>query len=82
MAKLIQVRTPLPELRKAARAEGIGVGWVSILDPATVLATLDVPASWSLVAYLCVGWPEQPSRTPELEQEGWEYRRAHPVLQR
>ena len=41
----------------AARAEGVGLGWVSILDPAAALTTLDVPAGWGLVAYLCLGYP-------------------------
>src|SRR6516225_8014028 len=36
----------------AARAEGLGVGWVSILDPEAVRKTLDLPAEWSFVAYL------------------------------
>jgi 5,6-dimethylbenzimidazole synthase len=36
---------------------------------------LDVPADWALVAYLCVGWPETASETPELELAGWETRR-------
>jgi 5,6-dimethylbenzimidazole synthase len=38
----------------AARARGIGIGWVSILEPANVAAILEVPPAWSLVAYLCV----------------------------
>ena len=43
----------------AARARGLGVGWVSILDPEAVGRILDVPPAWALVAYLCVGWPEE-----------------------
>ena len=58
----------------AARAEGLGVGWVSILDPDAARATLDLPEDWSFVAYLCVGWPEQDHEVPELEREGWEQR--------
>lgn len=57
------------------RARGLGVGWVSILDPVQLNKDLNVPADWSLVAYLCVGWPEDVSKTPELEQLGWEDRR-------
>ena len=41
----------------AARADGVGVGWVSILDPAAVAAALDVPADWRLIGYLCIGYP-------------------------
>jgi 5,6-dimethylbenzimidazole synthase len=59
-----------------ARAQGLGVGWVSILDPARLRRDLDLPDDWSLVAYLCVGWPEAFSDTPELEQAGWEDRRG------
>lgn len=55
----------------AARAMGIGVGWVSILDPAKVAALLDVPGDWSLVAYLCVGMPVEEHPDPELERHGW-----------
>ncbi len=61
----------------AARSRGIGVGWVSILDPAAVARDLDVPASWSLVAYLCAGYPREEHDDPELERAGWE-RRADP----
>ncbi len=58
----------------AARATGLGVGWVSILDPREVGRVLDVPASWRLVAYLCVGWPETEHLDPELERHGWQER--------
>lgn len=57
-----------------ARSFGLGVGWVSILDPDQLNRDLDVPAEWSLVAYLCVGWPEELSDTPELSKVGWEER--------
>jgi 5,6-dimethylbenzimidazole synthase len=58
----------------AARAHGIGVGWVSILDPERVRTVLDVPESWSLVAYLCLGHPEEEHVDPELERHGWQRR--------
>jgi 5,6-dimethylbenzimidazole synthase len=58
----------------AARAVGLGVGWVSILDPGAVSKVLDAPASWKLVAYLCVGWPETEHLDPELERHGWQQR--------
>ena len=58
----------------AARAAGLGVGWVSILDPAAVLETLALPAEFSLVAYLCVGWPVEEHADPELERAGWQSR--------
>ena len=65
-----------------ARAHGLGVGWVSILDPRALAETLDVPRDWSFIAYLCVGWPEEERLTPELERDGWQARTAHPVLRR
>jgi 5,6-dimethylbenzimidazole synthase len=58
----------------AARAHGIGVGWVSILDPERIRAVLDVPESWALIAYLCLGHPEEEHRDPELERQGWQRR--------
>ena len=58
----------------AARAEGLGVGWVSILDPDTARAVLDLPEGWAFVAYLCLGWPEEEHDDPELERHGWEQR--------
>jgi 5,6-dimethylbenzimidazole synthase len=58
----------------AARAAGLGVGWISILDPARVAAALDAPPHWKLIAYLCVGWPETEHRDPELERYGWQSR--------
>jgi 5,6-dimethylbenzimidazole synthase len=66
----------------AARMHGVGVGWVSILDPSSVAATLEVPAEWSFVAYLCVGWPQDECVVPELEREGWQARVPRPLLRR
>jgi 5,6-dimethylbenzimidazole synthase len=60
----------------AARAEGIGMGWVSILDPAVVRRTLDVPETWRLIGYFCLGYPGAADDKPELEREGWEARRG------
>lgn len=58
----------------AARTQGVGVGWVSILEPCTVAALLDVPERWSLIAVLCLGYPECPSTEPELQARGWQDR--------
>lgn len=58
----------------AAQAEGLGVGWVSILDPLQLARDLNVAPNLDLVAYLCVGWPETSDTTPELEKAGWERR--------
>jgi 5,6-dimethylbenzimidazole synthase len=79
--------TTMPEMRRYsvvgainlmwlhARSHGLGMGWVSILDAPTLCADLDVPTDWSLIAYLCIGWPKANSTTPELETAGWETRR-------
>ncbi len=58
----------------AARAHGVGIGWVSILDPEALKRSLDVPAGWSLVAYLCLGYPVAESLEPELQRVGWQAR--------
>ncbi|WP_171212640.1 5,6-dimethylbenzimidazole synthase [Ruegeria sp. HKCCA5426] len=58
----------------ALRAEGLGLGWVSILDPDQMARDLDVPDDWRLIGYFCVGYPKDVSDTPELEQVGWENR--------
>jgi 5,6-dimethylbenzimidazole synthase len=68
------VVTAIANLWLAARAAGIGMGWVSILDPARVGDILDVPSAWRLIGYFCLGYPERESETPELETEGWERR--------
>jgi 5,6-dimethylbenzimidazole synthase len=58
----------------AARAEGVGLGWVSILDPGTVSTLLAAPPQWTLVAILCLGYPQAESVVPELERRGWQAR--------
>lgn len=60
----------------AARAEGIGLGWISILDPARIREILEVPESWKLIGYFCLGYPEAEADQPELERADWEYRRG------
>ncbi|PCD76033.1 5,6-dimethylbenzimidazole synthase [Pseudothioclava arenosa] len=65
----------------ALRAEGVGLGWVSILDPERLTRDLDVPASWRLIGYFCIGYPETESATPELEQLGWEPRLGLPEME-
>lgn len=58
----------------AARTEGIGVGWVSILDPLAIKELLRIPRSAQLVAYLCLGYVRAFSDVPDLERAGWEQR--------
>jgi cob(II)yrinic acid a,c-diamide reductase len=57
-----------------AHSYGLGVGWVSVIDPKEVTQMLDVPDTWRLVACLCVGWPEEQLVIPELETAGWQAR--------
>jgi 5,6-dimethylbenzimidazole synthase len=66
------VVTAVHTLWLAARAHGLGLGWVSILDPARLCADLDVPAAWQPVAYLCLGYSEAEHDRPELERVGWQ----------
>jgi 5,6-dimethylbenzimidazole synthase len=70
------VVTSIQTLWLAARAHGVGMGWVSILDPADVARACAARPDWTLVGYLCLGYPEQAQPTPELEEAGWEERHA------
>ena len=57
----------------AARAHGLGVGWVSILDPRAIAEIARRAAgAGRFIGYLCVGWPEEENLTPELERAGWQ----------
>ncbi|WP_170328363.1 5,6-dimethylbenzimidazole synthase [Ruegeria arenilitoris] len=58
----------------ALRTHGLGLGWVSILDPDKMTRDLNVPDGWRLIGYFCVGWPEELLDSPELERVGWESR--------
>ena len=60
----------------AARAAGLGLGWVSILDPAGIAEILDVPSRWTFIGYFCLGYPEAEDDVPELQRAGWEHRRS------
>ena len=60
----------------AARARGLGLGWVSILDPEELAESLEVPSGWTLIAYLCLGYPVEEHPDPELERHGWQGRDA------
>jgi nicotinate-nucleotide--dimethylbenzimidazole phosphoribosyltransferase len=60
----------------AARAEGLGVGWVSFYRPDDLRAVLGIPARVDPIAYLCVGWPDERPVRPGLEAAGWSERMA------
>ncbi len=66
----------------AARAEGIGLGWVSILDPAQVASILAIPPDWTLIGYFCLGYPIEEHDVPALQRERWEHRRSSIVITR
>lgn len=59
----------------AARAEGIGMGWVSLFDPAALGALLQAPVDSEPIAILCLGHVDEFYSRPMLEQEGWDRRR-------
>lgn len=85
-APFVLGRAPMPEtdlfstclaiqnLWLAARAEGVGVGWVSILGREDLEQLLNLPAGVQLVAYLCVGYPTEFRSRPMLEEVGWKQR--------
>ena len=66
------VVTALQTFALAARAYGLGVGWVSILDPLRVREIVDVAAEWRFIAYLCVGFAVEEHEDRELTRVGWE----------
>ncbi|MFI8205678.1 nicotinate-nucleotide--dimethylbenzimidazole phosphoribosyltransferase [Streptomyces sp. NPDC085937] len=59
----------------AARAEGLGVGWVSFFDEREMVRALELPDHLEVVAYLCVGYVDEFPDEPELMQAGWSRRR-------
>lgn len=64
----------------AARAEDIGLGWVSILDPDAVGRMLGARASWRLIAILCLGYAQAVTDEPELQRLGWQAREGGHVV--
>ncbi|MFC3283095.1 5,6-dimethylbenzimidazole synthase [Litchfieldella rifensis] len=71
---LFSVCLAVQNLWLAARAEGIGVGWVSILDQERLAETLELPDEVYPVAYLCLGYVSEFLPRPELEAKGWRSR--------
>jgi len=68
---LLSAACAVQNLWLAARVEGVGVGWVSILREADLRAILGIPENIAIVAYLCVGYIAQAYRRPELEAKRW-----------
>ena len=71
---LFSVCLAIQNLWLAARAEGVGVGWVSILDPQELARLLGLPEQVYAVAYLCLGLVTEFLSAPELQQAGWRER--------
>ena len=72
---LASVACAIQNLWLAARAEGLGLGWVSLFDPAAVAQLLGIPPGGQPVAILCLGHVDAFYDTPMLEREGWDRRR-------
>ncbi len=61
-----------------ARAENLGLGMVSILEPAAMETLFNAPPNWRFSAYLCLGWPEFTDDTPLLHRADWQHNTATP----
>jgi 5,6-dimethylbenzimidazole synthase len=68
---LLSVACAVQNLWLAARVEGVGVGWVSIMQDSELREILHIPPEIAVVAYLCVGFVERAYRRPELEVKRW-----------
>ena len=62
----------IQNLNLAARAHGLGVGMLSILDPQAMEALFQTPATWRFNLYLCIGWPLFHDDQPLLHRLGWQ----------
>lgn len=58
----------------AARAEGLGLGWVTLFRPADLAALLSIPDGVVTLGWLCLGWPDERPPAPGLERAGWSAR--------
>jgi len=58
----------------AARAEGLGMGWVTLFPPAELVALLGLPGGVETLGWLCLGWPDERPPAPGLERAGWSRR--------
>ncbi len=72
---LASVACAIQNMWLAARAEGLGLGWVSMFDPRALARLLQMPVASKPVAILCLGHVETFYKSPMLEQEGWAQRR-------
>jgi nicotinate-nucleotide--dimethylbenzimidazole phosphoribosyltransferase len=58
----------------AARAHGLGLGWVTLFDPDELSAMLGLPDGVVTLGWLCLGWPDERPPIPGLERQGWSRR--------
>ena len=72
----------IQNLNLAARAYGLGVGMLSILDPQAMERLFEVPESWRFSLYLCIGWPQFTDDQPLLHRNGWQENTATEWLKR
>jgi 5,6-dimethylbenzimidazole synthase len=68
---LASVACAIQNMWLAARAEGLGMGWVSLFDPQALADLLAIPAGGKPVAIICLGQVEEFYAAPMLQQEGW-----------
>jgi len=66
--------TAIENLWLAARAEGLGMGWVTLFRPEDLAALLHLPAGVETLGWLCLGWPDERPPAPGLERAGWSRR--------
>ncbi|HEY2794016.1 MAG TPA: 5,6-dimethylbenzimidazole synthase [Micromonosporaceae bacterium] len=58
----------------AARAEGLGLGWVTLFQPDDLAALVDLPDGVATLGWLCLGWPDERPPAPGLQRAGWSKR--------
>ena len=58
----------------AARAAGLGLGWVTLFQPADLAGLLHLPDGVETLGWLCLGWPDERPPDPGLERRGWSQR--------
>lgn len=73
-ARRYSVVCAIMQMWLAARARGVGMGWVSIMEPEAMRRAAAAPESWAPVAWLCIGWPRETHLDCDLERAGWSAR--------
>ena len=73
-ADLWSCAAAIENLWLAARAEGVGVGWVTLFRPEELAALVGAPAGVETLGWLCVGWPDERPPEPGLQRAGWSSR--------